>query len=220
MPRKQDVQRTKATPRSANDDYQTDPRLALACMRRMADLYAKPEMVLEAHAGSGAFVRAAKTIWPDVPVTAVEIQEKYRASLVEAGADLIYIEDFETWIQKTINVPTSVLAIGNPPFALAEKHIQLMLDYLLPGSHISQLLKNNFLGGDDRAKGFWLSTAQQLDSLVPIAGRASFKTTDRAMNDWNELSMYTWKTGNEVSYAGRVVFPHIFWKDGKTVRGA
>ena len=104
------------------------------------------------------------------------------------------------------------LVIGNPPYSLAQEHVMLLLDYLLPGSHIAFLLKLGFLGTKTRANLLWKQG--QCKYLLPILGRPSFVVGKHAVSDVNEYGLFIW----EVGYDGPLIvrFPHIRWKGKET----
>lgn len=210
------------TPRVENDVYPTPWPLPLRICERMKQELGDwvPEVIIEPSAANGHFVYAAKLVWPTVPVVAVELRESERQNLINNGADLVCIEKFEDFAQR-YRPPRRTLAIGNPPFNLAESHIRILLDFLHPGSYISFLLKMNFEGGIDRAEEFWAKEQNRYQFKVPVAGRPSFRKTELASNAWDEYSVYNWKVG--LTGMGETHWPHIFWKEhgrGRNRRGA
>lgn len=211
MPRKPSS--TKTTERTENDFYPTPDQLALAISQRLHQLWPNPTVIIEPSAGHGAFVRHFKTLW-DRPVVAIEIQESARVPLLNAKADMVEIDSFENWIRKyafpgpsLLSTPRGVLMAGNPPFSLAQEHIILALDYLMPGSWIAFLLKVNFFGSYDRVNGVW--KRGELKHFIPIVPRPSFKTTEKSSNDSNEYGVFIWEVGYQ-GYAS--ILPHIVWK--------
>jgi hypothetical protein len=199
------------TPRTDNDFYPTPWPLPLKiCQRMKRDLGNwVPDVIIEPSAGSGAFVRAAKMVWPDIPVVAVELRTEEQDNLRQAGADMIFPGPLESFFREYMP-PMKVLAIGNPPFSLADQHIKLLLDFLHPGSWISFLLKLNFESGRDRALGFWARKETHYDNKIPIVGRPSFKKTELATNAQDEYAQWNWHVGHVGE--GKTNWPHIFWK--------
>jgi hypothetical protein len=161
--------------------------------------------VIEPSAGAGAFVRPLRELWGLQPLIAIDIEPNTQA-LNDAGADEVHQADWVTWVRSyKIDGPT--LVAGNPPFSLAKEHVLAGLDYLLPGSHICFLLKQNFFGSRDRL-GFWKQG--QLRYFIPIVPRPSFVKGEKSSTDTNEYAVFIW----EVGYAGPpvILFPHIIWK--------
>jgi hypothetical protein len=202
----------KSEDRRPVDFYPTPDRLAVACCRAAREIVPLPEYILEPSAGSGAFVRAARKIWgSSSPIHAVELRQEEHDNLLSCdtaadGVSICSLEDF--LLGPSFVAKEKVLAIGNPPYSLAQVHILLLLDNLLPGSHIAFLLKLGFLGTKDRADLLWKQG--QCKYVWPILGRPSFVKGDRASSDVNEYALFVW----EVGYTGPtfIRWPHIRWK--------
>lgn len=193
--------------RAENDFYPTPAPLASAICRRVSQLVPAGHFdVIEPSAGMGAFVRPLRVIWGLQPLIAIDITADDRI-LREAGADDVHKADWVEWV-KTYKIDGPTLVVGNPPFSLAKEHISAGLDYLLPGSHICFLLKQNFFGGRDRVESFW--GQGQLKHFIPIIPRPSFIKGAKSSTDTNEYGLFIW----EVGYAGKatIEFPHIIWK--------
>ena len=198
--------------RQANDSYPTPQPVARAVAQAVHELYPDKTSIIEPSAGSGVFVQEARQLWPYTTViTAIEKDERHKDALFGSGANLVYLCEFESWIQAAPAVPNQ-LVLGNPPFSLAESHISLMLDYLLPGTPICLLLKMNFLCSKRRAENFW--PKRQLKYIRPFDTRPSFVKGPVADNDTNEYATFIW----EVGYDGpaTILFPHITWTKTST----
>lgn len=201
-----------AADREGVDFYPTPDLLALACCKAASEIVPFPGYILEPSAGSGAFVRAARTVWGSRhPIHAVELRQEEHDNLLSCdtaadGVSICSLEDF--LLGPSFVAKEKVLAIGNPPYSLAQEHIMLLLDYLLPGSTIAFLLKLGFLGTKTRADLLWKQG--QCKYVWPILGRPSFVKSDRASSDVNEYALFVW----EVGYTGPtfVRWPHIRWK--------
>lgn len=198
--------------RRVADFYPTPDLLALACCRAMFTISSMPSWILEPSAGSGAFVRAARQVWgPRQLIFAVEMRKEEHDNLLscDTAADGVSISSLEDFLQEpSFLSKEKVLVIGNPPYSLAQEHIMLLLDYLLPGSRIAFLLKLGFLGTKTRADLLWKQG--QCKYVWPILGRPSFVKSERASSDVNEYALFVW----EVGYTGPTIvkFPHIRWK--------
>jgi hypothetical protein len=214
---KRKAAKVESSERSAFDFYPTPDELALAIVHRIKSLYPNPARIIEPSAGSGAFVRAFRQEYPAKHITAVELRNEEMDNLKAAGAHEIHIRTWEEWVPYLpANSPHGITLVGgNFPFSLAAEHIKLGLDYLLPGSWIFSLLKDNFLGSYERLGCFGppgdIWNHGQLKHIIPIVPRPSFKTTGKASNDTNEYSCFIW----EVDWTGpsTILFPHIKWKE-------
>lgn len=101
------------SPRRKHDAYFTVDEMALAICRRLA-VYFSPNRIVEPTAGDGAFVRAARQVWPEAVIVAIDIvEEKNRAACESAGAKFICAD------ARTIDYRGADLILGNLPFSLA-----------------------------------------------------------------------------------------------------
>ena len=192
--------------RQENDFYPTPAPLAEHICERIAGLLPSSHFeVIEPSAGQGAFVRVLRELWGLQPLIAIDITAD-DALLRGAGADDVFKADWVEWL-KSYRIDGPTLVVGNPPFSLAKEHVLAALDYLLPGSHICFLLKQNFFGSRDRLD-FWKQG--QLRYFIPIVPRPSFVKGEKSNTDTNEYAVFIW----EVGYTGKaeIVFPHIVWK--------
>jgi hypothetical protein len=195
--------------RKEADYYPTPDPLALACCKRLFSLVPDPNYIIEPSAGGGAFVRAARATWVNKNIVAIEVRHEEEDQLHRSGADNVFVGTTEFAIKNPAfgGVP---LVVGNPPYSLAQVHIMLLLDYLLPGSHIAFLLKLGFLGTKTRADLLWKQG--QCKYLIPILGRPSFVKGEKSSSDVNEYGLIVWEVGYEGPMT--VLFPHIRWKKG------
>jgi hypothetical protein len=200
------------------DSYPTPAPVAQAVAQAIKDLVPDPSLLVEPSAGSGAFVRAARALWPSTPLAAIELDGRHHHALQSAGASWNFHCRWEDWVVQQ-QFPANTLVVGNPPFSLATEHVGLALDYLPVGSHIAFLLKMNFLCSQERARSFW--PRRQLRKLRPFNRRPSFKKvtrvvdgkTKKSSNDTNEYALFVWQVG----YDGppEIVFPHISWENAR-----
>lgn len=104
---------------------------------------------LEPTCGDGAIVRAVHS-WPGHKVSIAWTGVELRTGALAENTQLAHhIEgvDFMSWNPSTV----FDLALGNPPFAIAEKIIRRALDH----SHVvAMLLRVSFLGSDERVEFF------------------------------------------------------------------
>jgi N-6 DNA Methylase len=99
--------------------FYTPDNLALAMVKAVACLINKPvKWVLEPSVGDGAFVRAARFVWPDCKVIGVDIDPDAPGL---ALCDERFVCDFLKYYQqpKVLQFQADVV-IGNPPFSVGE----------------------------------------------------------------------------------------------------
>jgi hypothetical protein len=102
------------TRRTDNDNYPTPWPLPIRIVERLQALWpTPPTMVIEPSAGSGAFVWASKQVWPEVPVTAVEVRAEEEQRLKQMGADLVFVQSLEEFA-KHYAPPERTLVLGKP----------------------------------------------------------------------------------------------------------
>lgn len=131
-------------PRREHDAYPTVDELALAICRRLSVLFPSPNRLVEPTAGAGAFVRAARQVWPDAVIAAVDlVEEENRLACEAAGAKFIHADARE------INYFGADLVLGNPPFSLAAPILRRIRE-TAPAVPIAFLLPVGFAG---RTKG-------------------------------------------------------------------
>jgi hypothetical protein len=163
--------------RVKDDAYMTPPALAMAICRRLKEMsnvhgfqaLARPDRILEPHAGSGAFVDAARATW-----TAAEV----------------FSEDLQGHAPPGSHPGSFNLILGNPPFGVAEDEVPAALTRLRSGGVLAFILRLSFLAGVGRVP---LYQAHPLIGLIPIAGRPSF--TGDGKTDASEYGVFIWGSG-------------------------
>lgn len=169
-------------------------------------------MLIEPSAGSGRFVRAMRTAWPTSVIAAVELRAEEEQNLKDSGATYVSIMDWVSWVSQCV-FPQPVLSIGNPPFSLAQSHIEAGFQYLPTSSLICCLLRFSFFGGKDRNKTFWLKDGQKfLKHIIPIAPRPSFK---KGTSDNSEYAVFMFEKGFE---GPATILEPIIWVKKRPVR--
>lgn len=150
-----------------------------------------------------------KEAWPKATVWALDIRDEVQ-NLYKAGADWAAIGDYVQWIRfmKESNLITSTFVqIGNPPFSLAQSHLEASFECMLPGSQVHFLLRNGFLGGRERNLTFWQKMGgPYLKYLTPIAPRPSFV---KGKNDNSEYAIFSWEIGWKEPAQ---VLPPLIWE--------
>lgn len=109
--------RNPDTIRPLLDTYHTPYELALYVTQNFIAprLYRKPELILEPHCGRGAWVRAARRVWPKATIVAYDMLEEHVENGKAAGADMVHLQDFlKTEVQDPEDSPDLIL--GNPPY--------------------------------------------------------------------------------------------------------
>ncbi len=192
--------------RRQGDTYETPAPLALAICRKLHVAGLRPENILEPSAGFGPFVRTAAVTWPGTTIHAVEPREECHEGLLGAwgpaglGGTLIgKIEDEASRYM----IEKADLVVGNPPFSLAEEHIDLLMEHLQPGAVLAFLLRLPFLGADRSG----LLVKWPLLAVWPIVPRPSF--TDGTETEKIEYGVFLWEKGNA---SNREVFSRVEWE--------
>lgn len=159
-----------------HDNYPTPYPLALAIIRNRQSFH--PDVVIEPSCGEGSFIRAARAVWPNARIIGVDIVGDYRIKALQAGADEFVHSPLENIIGPILQAEQEdnqkVLVVGNPPFSLAQQHIELIVGNLNPFNRLDFLLRLSFLGSTSRAENFWPKMWNHFDEIVPIAGRPSY----------------------------------------------
>jgi hypothetical protein len=187
--------------RRQGDTYDTPEPLALAICQKLALAGLRPGYILEPSAGFGPFVRAARAVWPKVVIAAVEPREECLDRLRGSGADLTAPARLEEQRFEPTSSPDLIL--GNPPYSLAEKHIDLLLGAMRPGAVLAFLLRLPFLGAD---RNGLLETWPPL-AVWPVVPRPSF--TGDGETEKIEYAVFVWAKGNE---SNRGVFSRVEWE--------
>lgn len=209
----------------AVDVCPTPPELALAICRRVYTRQcsiATPTgnaapMILEPSAGNGAFVRAARAVWPGSRIIAVEPREVCKAPLAElAQLHSCTLEEYVRWASAHGELNDFDLVIGNPPFSLAEEHIRLLLNSMRPGAVLAFLLRVGFFEARKTTRGqpleqrlaFWRAYPEE--SFAPIFPRPGFvpNAKGRLATDSQSYALFTWIVGQP---GRRLRDDHLVW---------
>lgn len=191
-------------PRNPHDDYQTPQPLADEIVRRVAELVPLGNpVILEPGAGAGNFVRAARARWPKAHIVAIDVRDTRPLCCAE-GASEARIGDV-----LAVDLPTCDLAIGNPPFGLAQEFIERVLSAAVHarGGHLAFLLRMSMLCTQERSRTLWAKPG--LRHLIPLAARPSFTGGG---SDNSEYGVFVWQRG----FTGRpTIEPHL-WIGGSS----
>lgn len=173
------------------DNYPTPQPLAdeiCLWLQREASLgLADVTHIIEPSAGAGAFVRAARAVWPRSRITAIDIRDTRRL-LRAAGADEVHCGDWLRWVASAQlqKHGQRILILGNPPFLRAEAHARAALSLLGASGVLALLLRVGFLGSEERVP-FWRD--HPLRGLRSIVPRPSY---DGEGQDGSEYATFLW----------------------------
>lgn len=181
-------------PRNANDAYYTPDPLALAICRRLREVIAfhrDMPHIIEPSAGGGAFVRAARDVWPGAWIQAIE-------PLGEGDIEGADVTRRATWEETSARPPPhNALILGNPPFGVAESHVRIALQRLghfeatepMP-RYLAFLLRASFDGSKKR-----VALRKEAPPLCKwsITPRPSF--TGDGCTDGAEYKVFLWQAG-------------------------
>ncbi len=196
----------------------TPDALALAICQRVAETIrhrlpsSPPPRILEPSAGDGAFVRAARQVWPASQITAVELRQQCQDRIVEAGADHTITDSLEgAFTSGAAEIGNVDLVVGNPPFSFAENHIRLLLGALRPGAVLAFLLRTGFYESHTRIP-FWNEFPE--DSFAPVVPRPSFKLNSKGKKgtDSQSYGLFVWTKGKAIEELS-LRAPHLVWRD-------
>lgn len=147
-----------------------------------ADLFAQAFEVLEPTVGDGAIVRACQA-WHErhrYPRRWEWSGVELRRGAVAEGTDLARLVegvDFRSWDPAGC---TFDLAIGNPPFALAESIVRRALSL---SSRVAMLLRVGFLGSEERI-AFWREHGEVALRVLPNRPSFDGEGTDSSTYAW------------------------------------
>lgn len=193
------------------DAYDTPPELAEAIVAdvcgRLPIAYAgNPIRVLEPTAGTGSFVGALREHYESAAsITAVDVNPECGEPCLFQAADRFLCRDV-LQIDPSLFAPVD-LAIGNPPFSVAEDIIRHLWGGLRDGASISFLLAITFWAGKNRwEESIGLYRVAPLRWIQPVTPRPYFGLD----NDPKfECAVFTWTKG----YVGQTTSPGpIVWE--------
>ena len=123
------------------------------CVRRLLEACPLPGgRWIEPGAGTGSIIRAVNEFRRDVTWTAIELRTECERHLVDAmgglcflGGDRIVVADFLTI---DLDATTHKVALGNPPFSLAQAFVDRALQ---AAEQVVFLLRLSFLESQERA---------------------------------------------------------------------
>lgn len=212
------TKKAKKAPKTAaqkeeDENYPTPMNLALAITKKVKEVVTDSQGVhnlslLEPSAGAGNFLKAMRATWDDSVIQVVDPVKKNHLALAAIPNTVLNVNTFEYWVHNT-RFEKPVLAVGNPPFSLAQKHLEYMFTFFPKGSFICFLLRFSFLGGRERNLKFWdFQGYSYLRNLIPITPRPSFV---KGKNDNSEYGLFIWRVGIETMTPAQLL-PAIVWE--------
>ena len=179
-------------------DAYDSPFVAYACVRWCAGHLALPEapLVLDPTAGGGPFAAAARSIWSNSRVVAIDIRDVCKASCEASGATFA-CADALTLSPATIR--RADLIVTNPPFKLADELVRHLWANMKEGASLAFLLSVTFLGSEERwevdgdGSPLGLLKVAPLTYCVSVVPRPSFigstSKFEAALFVWKKLEM-------------------------------
>lgn len=208
--------------RKANDAYDTAPEVALACMEwlekeafRNHYMIVDPgPRILDPTAGTGPFVKAARSVFPESLIAAVDLRPECEKACKEAGTTTF-------WAADALSIPGGSLdhidlIVTNPPFTLADPLARHFYAHMHPGAALAFLLNVTFIGSENR----WalpegnqeegLFKAAPLTYMVPIQPRPQFldvNSEGKKASSPLECALFVWvKPDGTETETGRTYF--------------
>lgn len=219
------MSRTKGNNREGTqpdrDNYQTPPALALACVNALVDRglwepydrSGHASRVLEPSAGSGSFVRAiyevaARRPGPIPKPMVVAVDPVYKKTHPDVEWNRTRFEEFNSDYVGGFDLVT-----GNPPFSLAEDHIELAHSHLSRNGVLAFVLRlGHQVEAWERAWRQWRAHRPRL--VLSFAPRPSY---NGGANDSTPYGLFCWQRG----WRGPTELDVLFWRGewtGKRVR--
>jgi hypothetical protein len=198
-----------AADRVAKDAYLTPYPLALAiCVRLRDDWGLNPSVVVEPSAGRGAFVRAAREVWPGARIIAIDVDERSRGPCLRAGASSFIRASWPKVARLLAGYRGGpMLVVGNPPYRQAQRHIDAARAQLIDGDALVFLLRLNLLGANKRAP--WWAAARDFARTDTIFPRPSFRQKG---NDATEYAAFGWRPDQR---GPAIHGPPLVWRKGR-----
>lgn len=199
--------------RRDKDLYETPSDCSMAICKRLEAVLKLGDdpRIIEPSAGSGSFVKAARAVWPQAIILAVDLHHENGKALHKAGAT-----SYTTgrWQGQDVGGFGADLIVGNPPFSEAEEHFRHAFNVVAPAGYVALLLPTSFLCSQTRCKDLWRPTNAGgligfggLRYFFPIAERPSF--TDDGGTDMTEYGVFVWKRNFSMNPE---ILPPLWWK--------
>ena len=160
--------------RAALDAYYTPDQVAGRCCRWLSTRIRRPVSIVEPSVGGGAWVRAARRIWPTARIDGCDVDP------AAEGLALISEPQVGSWLSHPYGVAaTWSLVLGNPPYDEVDGHIFAALHH---GETVALLLRETITGGQQRWRDLWRlyppSRLGKLPDRVSWGGGSSHASPD------------------------------------------
>lgn len=221
-PKKKLAPGEKAGTRVPDDAYDTPEECALACVKWCRDQLSIPDepLVLDPCAGNGPFSKAARSVWPDSRVVAIDIRKECQEPCEATGAKFVCMDALDL---EAPTISRAHLITTNPPFKIADQLIQHLWLSMKPGAILAFLLPVTFIASAERwepggsSKPTGLYTVAPLRYMVPIVPRPSFT----GLSPKFEVALFVWKKrGDEAVEQTEIPSVLIRWVPPKRKRKA
>lgn len=166
------------------DRFYTPDRLALALLERLARCSPTPRSILEPSVGGGAFVRAARQVWPGASITGCDLDRRARGLEL---CDEAVVGAFEY----AADLERHDLVVGNPPFGEIEDHLPRARAL---GATVALILPWSLLGGVERWEALLAEVGRPTD-VWPVLGRPWTQNV-------RETAAYVWRPGRSMTALG------------------
>ena len=115
-----DERRVRSAARAVAGDFQTPLELARGVVRAVAETGVRPRAVLEPTCGKGAFLLAAREVFPRARLVGFDVNAEYVAEARRALGASARVEEADffgvDWAAVLSELPAPVLVLGNPPW--------------------------------------------------------------------------------------------------------
>lgn len=199
----------KLKPRETNDFYPTPYGLAIRMCEKFIDRK-KVQSVIDPGYGNGVFGLAVRdhTGWgnDEIIIDGVDIIDR---ELINGDAySNTYVEDYLQFENPGESFGLYDIAIGNPPFKLAEEFVLKSYSLINKKGKVVFLLKLAFLESRKRANGLFKGLPPSV--VYVLAGRPSFDGTGRS-ND-SAYAVFVWDKAKILSERRDPIIKFWDWK--------
>lgn len=178
--------------RNPHDQYFTPQTVANDICNALRALGIAPTRILVPGAGEGAFLRASAAAWPGAQILGLDIDPKL-AGIVQC--------DFLKIVNPS---PTYSLAVGNPPFDLAEEFVRAAMEHVHDRGRVAFILRLGIIEWNpDTGLRFDFWKWRSLRWVIPMK-RPSFAVNGK--KDASAYATFVWEKG----YRGDArIRPHL-----------
>lgn len=179
----------------AESDFYATPFGVCEAAVRVIPLRSPDAQVLDVGAGTGAWGRAMREVFPDAYITGVDLEDREKPS-GDSYDEWHGSRDFLATTQA--NLGTYDAVVGNPPFSQAEEFVRHAHTLVATGGSVAFLLRLAFLEGKKRGDGLWKEFP--LARLYVCSARPSF--TGNGKTDATAYALFVWEKGHHGKFVG------------------